>query len=113
MQWGEIYLVSFDPVQGREQFGTRPALVVSCSWINNRPLVVIVVPGTDGANIRKDFPTNVRVPSDESGLHYETVFLCFQARALDPGHFPANAIGQLTAAGMQDIDNALRFCLDL
>ena len=113
MQRGEIYMVNLDPVQGREQSGTRPVLVVSDDWVNNRPLVVIVVPGTDGANVIPDHPTNVRVPPEESGLRLETVFLCFQIRGLDPRRFHARSIGQLSPQRMLDIDNALRFSLGL
>lgn len=39
---GEIYFVSLDPVNGREQAGNRPVLVVSSDAINAQPLVVTV-----------------------------------------------------------------------
>lgn len=74
---GEIYFVNLDPVSGREQAGTRPVLVVSDDQINSRPLVVLVVPGTDGANVTQDSPTNVRIPAEESGLPRETVVPVF------------------------------------
>src|SRR5438876_11636118 len=94
VQRGEIYFVNFDPVVGREQASTRPALVVSIDWINQRPLVVLVVPGTDGSNVPEEFPTNVRVPPEESGLPNDTVFLCFQARALDHSRSPQTPAGR-------------------
>lgn len=81
---GEIYFVNLNPVQGREQAGQRPVLVLSVNAINRLPLVVTVVVGMKGANISRDYPTNVRVPAAESGLPMETVFLCFQIRSLDP-----------------------------
>jgi mRNA-degrading endonuclease toxin of MazEF toxin-antitoxin module len=37
--------------------------------------------------VPKDYPTNVRVPSVETGLSKDTVFLCFQMRSLDPKRF--------------------------
>src|SRR5262245_59148070 len=113
MQRGEIYFVDFDPVQGREQSGRRSALVVSGQWINSRPLVFLVVPGTNGAQTPRDYPTNVRIPASETGLSYETVFLCFQTRALDPSRFPATPAGRLSNTRMQDIADALRFCMEL
>jgi mRNA interferase MazF len=79
---------TFGSVQGREQAGKRPVLVLSIDPINQLPLVVTVVVGTKGENIPQDFPTNVRVSPDESGLPLETVFLCFQIRSLDKGRFP-------------------------
>ncbi|NJL20883.1 MAG: type II toxin-antitoxin system PemK/MazF family toxin [Leptolyngbyaceae cyanobacterium SM1_3_5] len=37
-----IYFVNLNPVQGREQAGQRPVLVVSIDQINRLPLVVTV-----------------------------------------------------------------------
>ena len=110
---GEIYFVNLDPIQGREQSGTRPVLVVSSDQINARPLVILVVPGTDGAHVPEDFPSNVRIAPEDSGLARETVFLCFQARAIDPGRFPARTSGRLDTDKMEEIDQALRFCFDI
>jgi mRNA interferase MazF len=45
---GEIYLVNLSPVQGREQAGHSPVLVLSADAINRLPLVVTVVVGTKG-----------------------------------------------------------------
>jgi mRNA interferase MazF len=47
---GQIYFVNLNPVQGREQAGDRPVLVLSVNSINRMPLVVTVVVGTKGAN---------------------------------------------------------------
>jgi len=80
---GEIYFVNLNPVQGREQAGNRPVLVLSIDAINRLPLVITVIVGTKGENISRDYPTNVRVSAKESGLQMETVFLCFQVRSLD------------------------------
>jgi mRNA interferase MazF len=44
---GEIWLVNLDPVQGHEQGGKRPALVVSDDTFNQGPAgLVLVVPNT-------------------------------------------------------------------
>ena len=87
IQRGEIYFVNLNPVQGREQAGQRPVLVLSIDAINRLPLVVTVVVGTKGERVPRDYPTNVRVTIVESGLPMETVFLCFQLRSLDPSRF--------------------------
>jgi mRNA interferase MazF len=110
---GEIYLVDLSPVQGREQAGRRPVLVLSVNSINRLPLVVTVVVGTKGDNIRRDYPTNVRVSAAESGLPMETVFLCFQLRSLDPGRFAGTPAGKTSSATMEKIENAVRHCLGL
>jgi mRNA interferase MazF len=110
---GEIYFVNLNPVQGREQSGERPVLVISNDSINQLPLVVTVIVGTNGQNVPKDYPTNVRVPIADSGLAIETVFLCFQIRALDPKRFPQNPAGKLSGAKLEQIESALRYCLGL
>src|SRR3712207_5887220 len=110
---GEIYFVDLNPVVGREQAGVRPVLVLSSDAINQLPLVVTVIVGTKGQNVRRDYPTNVRVPADESGLPLETVFLCFQIRSLDQKRFPNKPAGKLSTAYMALIEDAVRLCQDL
>ncbi len=110
---GEIYFVNLNPVQGREQSGQRPVLVISSDAVNQLPLVVTVVVGTKGENVPRDYPTNVRVPAVASGLPVETVFLCFQIRSLDPNRFPQSPAGRLSEAMLRRIDDAVRYCLGL
>ena len=110
---GDIFMVNLNPVQGREQAGQRPVLVLSVNAINRRPLVVTVVIGTKGENIARDYPTNVRIPAAESGLPLETVFLGFQLRALDPGRFPNVRSGKISGAALTKVETAVRHCLGL
>jgi len=113
IQRGEIYFVNLNPVKGKEQSGARPVLILSVNTINKLPLVITVVVGTKGENIKQDFPTNVRVSSDESGLPLETVFLCFQIRSLDKNRFSDRAVGKLSDEKMEEIETAVRYCLGL
>ena len=113
VQRGEIYLVDLNPVQGREQAGHRPVLVLSADAINRLPLVVTVVVGTKGDNVPRDYPTNVRVPAAESGLPMETVFLCFQLRSLDPRRFPGQPAGRISGANHERVETTVRRCLGL
>lgn len=110
---GEIYFVNLNPVRGREQAGERPVLVLSINAINQLPLVVTVVVGTKGENVRRDYPTNIRIPPEESGLALETVFLGFQLRSLDPARFPDHAAGRVSGATLRKVEDAVRYCLGL
>ena len=110
---GEIYFVNLNPVRGREQRGERPVLVVSVDAINQLPLVVTVIVGTDAANVSRDYPTNVRVPAAESGLPLDTVFMCFQIRSLDSNRFPETPAGRLPPLLMKQVERALRYTLGL
>ena len=109
----QIYFVNLNPVEGHEQAGHRPVLVLSRNSINRLPLVITVIVGTKGANIPRDYPMNVRVSPQESGLQIETVFLCFQLRSLDPKRFPAPVAGKLSEETMARIENAVRYSLEL
>lgn len=109
----QIYFVNLNPIQGKEQAGNRPVLVLSINSINDLPLVVTVVVGTKGKNIRQDYPTNVRVSPDESGLSLETIFLCFQIRSIDKNRFSSAPVGKLSEEKMQEIETAIRYCLGL
>ena len=113
IQRGEIYFVNLNPVQGREQAGQRPVLVLSIDDINRLPLVMTVVVGTKGANVPRDYPINVRVAAADSGLPMETVFLCFQLRSLDARRFPLAPAGKVTGHILERIEDAVCYCLGL
>lgn len=108
---GEVYFVNLDSTQGREQAGKRPVLVISIDAINSLPLVVTVVVGTKGENMPRDYPTNVRVTTEESGLPLETVFMGFQIRSLDASRFPENPVGELSDELMEKVEKAVKYCL--
>ena len=110
---GEIYFVDLNPVKEREQSGQRPVLVLSIDSINKLPLVVTVVVGTKGENILRNFPTNVRISANESGLPMETVFLCFQICSIDPNRFPEQSAGKISDINLEKIEDAVRHCLGL
>jgi mRNA interferase MazF len=110
---GEIYFVNLNSVEGREQAGQRPVLVLSIDAINDLPLVVTVVVGTKGDNILRDYSTNVRWPASVTGLPLETIFLCFQIRSLDPKRFPHKPDGRVSGDALQQIETTVRYCLGL
>jgi mRNA interferase MazF len=110
---GDVYFLNLNPVQGREQAGQRPVLVLSIDAINRLPLVITVVIGTKGENVPRDYPTNVRVSPTDSGLTMETVFLGFQLRSLDAHRFPNAPAGSIVGLTLERIENAVRYCLGL
>ena len=113
IQRGDIYFVNLNPVQGREQAGQRPVLVVSIDTINRLPLVETVVVGTKGDNVSRDYPTNVRLSPAETGLPMETVFLGFQVRSLDPQRFTNPPVGRVAGEALHEIEDVVRYCLGL
>jgi mRNA interferase MazF len=113
IQRGDIYFVNLNPVQGREQAGQRPVMVLSIDAINRLPLVVTVVVGTKGDNVARNYPTNVRLAPADSGLPMETVFLGFQVRSLDPKRFTTPPAGRVTGEALRKIEEVVRYCLGL
>jgi mRNA interferase MazF len=115
---GEIYFVNLNPTKGRKQRGRRPVLVVSVDAINSQPLVVAVVVGTDAKKVPRDYPVNVRLSAEETGLPQDTIFLCFQIRSLDASRFQDNKSALRPAGNVQPermlaVDKALRNVLGL
>jgi mRNA interferase ChpB len=52
MKRGDIYMVSLDPAQGREQQGQRPVLIVSPTTFNqatNLPVILLITGGSEFA----------------------------------------------------------------
>jgi len=74
---GDIVKVSFNPQQGHEQAGYRPALVVSNNDFNAKTQLVIVCPIT---NTNNNFPLHIPLPN---GLVSTGVVLCEHIRTLD------------------------------
>ena len=109
---GEVYF-DFNPSVGREQAGRRPAVVISSDSINDKRLVILVVPGTSGSNITADYPTNIRVPAGEANLPNETVFLTFQMRAIDHSRFTDPPVGRLSATSMRRLETAVAVSLGM
>ena len=116
---GEIYFVDLDPTKGREQAGRQPVLVVSHDAINRQPLVITIVVGTNSDHVLRDYPTNVRLKSKDTGLKIDTVFLCFQIRSLDrkrlfnPKTGVPELAGKVPPEKMHLVDQALRQALAL
>ena len=113
IQRGDVHFIDLNPTRGREQAGRRPVLVLSVDEINALPLVVTIVVGTKGPSIVHDYPTNVRVPPESSGLPLETVFLCFQIRSVDASRFPNERAGKMDDEYMAKVEDAVRYCLGL
>lgn len=74
---GDIVKVSFNPQQGHEQAGYRPALVISNDDFIANAQLAIVCPIT---NTRNNFPLHIPLPDS---LTTTGVVLCEHVRTLD------------------------------
>ncbi len=76
---GDIYLVTLDPSQGREQKGFRPVLVVSRATFNAATKLPVVLPITNGG----DFARRIGFAVPISGIKTTGVVRCDQPRVID------------------------------
>src|SRR6266849_753437 len=77
---GDIWSITFDPTRGREQSGTRPALVVSVDKFNHGPAdLAIVLPITSKD---KRIPFHVRIDPPEAGLDKVSFIQCEDIRSV-------------------------------
>ncbi len=109
---GDVFLASLEPVEGSEQGGTRPVVVVSRDAINRFSSVVVVAPLTDAANKRRVYPSQVKIPAGIGGLRLESIVICEQVRAISKNRLKRH-MGRLDRAMMASVENALKITLDL
>ena len=111
MKRGDIYDVRLDPTEGREQQGTRPAIVVSRDSINATQTVVIIVPCTTYRGKRL-YPSHVRLTAPDGGLATDSVALAEQVRTIAHERL-GNRRGMLSADAMAQVEQALIIAMDL
>jgi mRNA interferase MazF len=74
---GDLVWIDFDPQSGREQFGRRPALVLTPSAYNRLVGLAVFCPVTNQA---KGYPFETALPA---GLRVQGVVLADHIRSLD------------------------------
>lgn len=79
MNRGDIYMVSLNPTQGREQQGHRPVLIVSPTEFNAATKLPVVLPITNGGDFARRIGFSVAI----SGITTTGIVRCDQPRVLD------------------------------
>jgi len=109
---GEVYSLRLDPVEGSEQRGSMPAVVVSRDAINQASPVIVICPLTDARHISRPYPSDVLVKAPEGGLTKDSVVLTGQIRAVAKTRLLAR-LGDLHPNTMQKIEQAIKITLKL
>ena len=99
MKRGDIYLVSLDPIEGREQRGSRPVLVVSPSEFNEATKLPVICPITSGG----DFARRIGFAVPVTGIKTTGIVRCDQPRVLDLSARIARKVDTLPAAIMEEV----------
>jgi mRNA interferase ChpB len=76
---GDIYLVTLDPAEGREQQGHRPVLIVSPAAFNEATKLLVVLPITNAG----EFARRIGFAVPISGIKTTGIVRCDQPRVLD------------------------------
>ena len=115
MARGDISAVDLPPPAGRpgrEQVGSRPAIVVQTDVTDPRLSTTMIVPFTTNINALH-FPHTLRVdPTSQNGLASPSVLLVFQLRAIDKRRV-GRRIGRLEQHYLQELESEIRDLLAL
>lgn len=107
---GEVWQVALDPVKGREQSGSRPAMVISVDKFNHGPAeLVIVIPITKRA---KGIPSHVFVPKGEAGLDIDSYIKVEDVRSVSTERLVKHR-GDVTYPRIEQVQQILRVLLGL
>src|SRR5436309_11029711 len=102
---GDIWSISLDPTQGREQAGTRPALVVSVDKFNHGPADLIVVLPITSKDKKQAIHVAVKPP--EGGLSMLSFVKCEDSRSVAKQRLK-QFYGTVSAQTMAEVEKRIR-----
>lgn len=108
---GDLILVSLDPVVGSEQGKTRPAVVIQNDIGNKYSSTTIIAPLISKI-FSKEYPINVIISKEETGLKTDSTALLNQIRTIDKRRI----IKKLASVGdttLEKINSAIKISLSL
>lgn len=109
---GDVFSARLDPTEGSEQAGTRPVVVVSRDSINANSPVVVIVPVTDAANVKRLYPSHAHLAKGSGGLNMDSVAKAEQIRAIQVSRF-VGYCGRLDREVLARIEDAIKITLAL
>jgi mRNA interferase MazF len=112
MKRGEIYDARLEPVEGSEQGGTRPVIIVTRDAINAYSPVVLAVPCTTYQTGKRIYPTQVLIQAPDGGLTNDSIAMADQVRVLSKTRL-LRLRGMLSDEVMVLLNQALLIALDL
>lgn len=108
---GDIVRVRLSPVEGSEQAGERPALVLSPDIINEHSPVILVAAFTS-KKVDRVYPFEVLVSPPEGGLTRPSKVLLMQLRSVDKQRL-TGFYGRITDETMRKVEEALKIATGL
>ena len=111
VQKNEIYYADLNPVQGSEQGGIRPVLIIQNDVGNRHSPTVICAAITSKMNKAK-LPTHIEIDASEYGIEKDSVILLEQLRTIDKRRLK-DKVCHLDAAMLEKVNHALEISLEL
>ena len=99
MKRGDIYMVSLNPTQGREQQGHRPVLIVSPTQFNAATKLPVVLPIINGGDCARRIGFAVEI----TGIKTTGLIRCDQPGVLDIAERGGRKVDTLPAALLDDV----------
>ena len=103
---GDIFLANLEPVMGREQGGIRPVLIMQ-NDVSNKYSPVTIISAITSKVYKKEFPTNVFILKEDSGLNKDSTILLNQIRTIDKSRL-IKRVDSLDIYMMDKVNKALR-----
>jgi mRNA interferase MazF len=103
-------MVNLSPTVGREQAGTRPALIVSADPLNRGPRGLVMVAPITGTD--RGITSHVHVDPPQGGLSKQSVIMVEQLWSVSKDRLDRR-LGSVAADTMQKVERILRMLLDL
>lgn len=108
-----IFIADLNPVQGSEQRGKRPVLVISDEDFNKLMPVVTILPITSLKEGRTVYPNEALLRRGTASLSHDSIVLAHQIRTISKQRLK-DMLGSIGDRGAQEtINGALRIHLNL
>jgi mRNA interferase MazF len=107
----EVYLADLNPIQGSEQGGIRPVLIIQ-NDIGNRYSPTVIVAAITAKISKARLPTHVEIKKEDVGLIKNSVILLEQIRTIDKIRLE-DKIGELDSSIMEIVDKCLGISIGL
>lgn len=108
---GEIFLVNLEPIKGSEQGGVRPVLIIQ-NDISNKHSPVTIIAAITSKIFDKEYPTNIFISKEDSGLDRDSTIILNQIRTIDNSRLIKKK-GFLDNLTMSKVNRALKISLSL
>ena len=91
----EIFFVNLNPIQGSEQKGLRPVLVISNEAVNKSLPVCTVIPFSSYKDNDKIYPTELMISKIVTGLSKDSILMMQQIRTIDQSRIVGTKVGEI------------------